>query len=334
MLCSRREQRRLGPERPQLARRGLSGGVPGVVAGERQVLPAERRDVPHRIRADTEVGSGEFEVARVPEDDGRDDEVETRGAIGLVLEGAVAQLAELAEEDGAGERVPGLALVQACLRAPAQVEVAQPVQHEDRALEPAHLAQRDRQSVLARVGGQLLQHRRGGHGARADRRRHPQQLVPVLSDVHDVDLTAGVDHGREQRVDAQARRQVQPTVLEVAHARREAIAEEGHEPEDVVGGTACVDRVLVDRQPGLVVEQAVEHVRRLTGGRGDHLGVERTVLVGDVGVERDARLVAVTRVDVGDRLSRAAGEEVLPVGTRLGAVAPELRTAAARGARR
>lgn len=65
-------------------------------------------------------------------------------------------------------------------------------------------------------------------------------------------------------------------------------------------------------------------MRRLAGGRSDHLGVERPVLVGDVGVERHAWLIAVARVDVGDGLAWAAGEEVLPVGARLGAVAPNL----------
>ena len=93
-----------------------------MVAGEREVFPPEGRDVAHGVWADPEVGGGQREIAGVPEDHGRDDEVQPRGAIGLVLEGAVAQLAEAAEEDGAGERVPGLALVQAALGAPAQVE--------------------------------------------------------------------------------------------------------------------------------------------------------------------------------------------------------------------
>ena len=82
----------------------------------------------------------------------------------------------------------------------------------------------------------------------------------------------------------------------------------------MVRDAAGVDRVLLDPQARLVVEQAVQHVRRLAGGGGDHLGVERAVLVRHMGVERDARLVAVPGVDVGDRLAAAAGEEVLAVG--------------------
>ena len=79
---------------------------------------------------------------------------------------------------------------------------------------------------------------------------------------------------RQQRVERHARWQVQPSVLEIAHARREAIAEEGEQAEAMVRDPACVHRVLVDLQAGLVVEQAVEHMRRLTGGGGDHFGVE------------------------------------------------------------
>jgi hypothetical protein len=61
---------------------------------------------------------GGLQVARVPEDDGRDEQVQPGGAVGLVLEGAVAQLAEAVEEDGPRERVAGLSLVQAGVGAP------------------------------------------------------------------------------------------------------------------------------------------------------------------------------------------------------------------------
>src|SRR3546814_2272579 len=77
-----------------------------------------------------------FEIAGVPQDDGGDEQIEAGGAIGLVFEPPVAQLAELVEEECAGERVAGLALVESGLGAAAQVEIAQPVEHEDRALDP------------------------------------------------------------------------------------------------------------------------------------------------------------------------------------------------------
>src|SRR3546814_2092953 len=64
-----------------------------------------------------------------------DEQVEAGGAIGLVLEPPITQFAELVEEERACERVAGLALVEARLGTPAQINVAQPVEHEDRSEE-------------------------------------------------------------------------------------------------------------------------------------------------------------------------------------------------------
>ena len=62
------------------------------------MFPSERRDVLHRVRVDAEIGGGELETSRVPEDHGCDNEVQPRGTVRLVLEGAIAQLAELTEK--------------------------------------------------------------------------------------------------------------------------------------------------------------------------------------------------------------------------------------------
>jgi hypothetical protein len=74
----------------------------------------------------------------------------------------------------------------------------------------------------------------------------------VLGDVLDINRVGGVDQGRKQRLDRQAGCQVEVAVFEVAQARGEAVAEEGHEPEDVVGGAA-----------------GIAQMRRLAGGRGN-----------------------------------------------------------------
>ena len=58
------------------------------------------------------LGDGVVEVVGVPEDDGGDREVEAGGTVALVFEGAVPDLAVAMEKQGAGERVPGLALVE------------------------------------------------------------------------------------------------------------------------------------------------------------------------------------------------------------------------------
>jgi hypothetical protein len=51
------------------------------------------------------VGQCLFEIAGVPEDDHGDQQFEAGGAVGLVLEPAVAQLTDLVEEERTGERI-------------------------------------------------------------------------------------------------------------------------------------------------------------------------------------------------------------------------------------
>jgi hypothetical protein len=65
-----------------------------------------------------------------------------------------------------------------------------------------------------------------------------------------------------------------------------------------------------------VVEQSIEHVRGISYGRVDYLGVKRRVLVGYVGVEEYSRLGAVTKIDLARLLPAATGPELLSVGRR------------------
>ncbi len=87
------------------------------------------------------VGQCPFEIAGVPQDDGRDQQVEAGGAVGLVLEPTVAQFAELVGEERTGEPIARLAPVQPGLGPPAaQIDVLQSVEHEDRAFQPPDFA--------------------------------------------------------------------------------------------------------------------------------------------------------------------------------------------------
>ncbi|SLS98798.1 Uncharacterised protein [Klebsiella pneumoniae] len=63
------------------------------------------------------------------------------------------------------------------MHAAAQFNTLQPVQDEQRALDPAQLAQGHGQSVLARVAAELAQHQRGGDGALLDRAGQAQDVV-------------------------------------------------------------------------------------------------------------------------------------------------------------
>ena len=71
--------------------------------GERDTLAAD-------------VGDGAAEVGGVPQHDGVDDQVQPGGAVGHVLGGAVAQLAQAVKEHGAREGVPALALVEVAVQ--------------------------------------------------------------------------------------------------------------------------------------------------------------------------------------------------------------------------
>ncbi len=86
-----------------------------------------------------------------------------------------------------------------------------------------------------------------------------------------------------------------------------------HQREDVVREPCRVGVVLLDPQVGFVIQQAVEHVGRVAHADVHDLGVERRVLVGDMGVERPPWAAAVFRIDVAGALGLAAGAEVLAV---------------------
>lgn len=70
----------------------------------------------------------------------------------LVLVSAVTDFAQTMDEDRAGQAIAGLALVKFLTGFAARLGVADPVQHEQRALQPTQLAQRGGNAILARIG--------------------------------------------------------------------------------------------------------------------------------------------------------------------------------------
>ena len=142
--------------------------MPGIVAGQVDVLPPDGREVGEGFifDGDTMVAQGgdrAFQVHRVPEDDGRNDQVEPACAVTLVLEASVAQVALPVEEDGTSEGVPGLALVEANLDTSAQLRVLHPLQHEERALDAADFAKRRVEAILSGITCKFSNDERGGH---------------------------------------------------------------------------------------------------------------------------------------------------------------------------
>ena len=83
---------------------------------------------------------GATEIDGIPEDDGGDGEIETGGAVALILEGPIADFAEAVKEYGARERIARLTLIETGIGPPAQDGVADPVEREQSALQAADFA--------------------------------------------------------------------------------------------------------------------------------------------------------------------------------------------------
>ena len=82
-------------ERPEAVRAEDAAGTPEVVAGEVDVLPAERRDmgeqgVGNDLAAAAQGVQGAAEVDRVPQRDGSRDQGQAAGTVLLQLRGAIA----------------------------------------------------------------------------------------------------------------------------------------------------------------------------------------------------------------------------------------------------
>ena len=252
------------------------------------------------------------QVDRVPQHDSRRHQVEAAGPVALLLEAPIPDFPKAVEEHRPGQRVARLTFVQAGMHAAAQFNTLQPVQDEQRALDPAQLAQGHGQSVLARVAAEFPEHQRGRHRALLDRGGQPQDFVPMGADVLDVERAA--DHRLERVIGGIALRDVELGVAQVADARREAEAQEVHQGEDVIGEAGRVGVVLLDPQVGLVVQQAVEHIGGIADATFTTRGAERRVLVGDMGIEQPSRLATVLRVDVPGALAPATRAEALAIG--------------------
>src|SRR3546814_9788530 len=69
-------------------------------------------------------------------------------------------------------------------------------------------------------------------------------------------------------------------------------------------------------QIGTMMEQPVQHLRRLARGCGDDGGMKRRVALRDIAVEGDGRLRALVRIDRTGRLGTAIEREVLTIRAR------------------
>ena len=103
-----------------------------------------------------------LKVVRVPKNDGSSEEIETAGSIALLLETAIPYIPESIEKYRACQSIARLPIDWRRMNAPTQIDALQPVQKEQRPLDPSEFTQCGRQSVLAWIAAELCDHERRG----------------------------------------------------------------------------------------------------------------------------------------------------------------------------
>ena len=81
----------------------------------------------------------------------------------------------------------------------------------------------------------------------------------------------------------------------------------------MLGIAAAVGVVPLRYDVALVIEQRVEHMQRLARGCGDQLGVERSIAIREVGVDLEARPLAVMRVQAPGVTTKAGRLKARPM---------------------
>ena len=148
-----------------------------------------------------------------------------------------------------------------------------------------------------------------------------EQVVPMVEDQRCIDGCA--DMARQRRVGIAFLECVELPVLEVAQSRREALADQGEHPEDVIARPASVGKMFLDIQDRILVEQPIQHIGRFAFRRADGQDAEVAVLVRQVAVELRSRFAAIVQIDVTASCRSVARTEELPVGRRGRSVAPQ-----------
>lgn len=106
-----------------------------------------------------------------------------------------------------------------------------------------------------------------------------------------------------------------PAIREVPQPGAQAESEHGTEREHMVGRAAGVGVVLRDVEIAAMVQQAVENVRRFMRRGRDDLHVIGPVLIGDMGVEAEPRIDAITGIDIAARSGSFPATEELSIRT-------------------
>ena len=125
------------------------------------MLPADRGKVAEQhvrdyFAAAAQVVERPAKIYGVPKRDRGGDEGKPARTVLPRLDRPIAQSAEAVKADGAGEGVARFALVELDGRLPPEPRQLEPVEHEQRALDPADFAQGQRQTILAGIAPSRL----------------------------------------------------------------------------------------------------------------------------------------------------------------------------------
>ena len=170
------------------------------------------------------------------------------------------------------------------------------------------------------IRAELAQDQGRGDGSLSNGCGQPQDLAELLFD--DPRIDGAADHGAECWPLWRLAGHIKTLVRPVAYAWREAEAEQAKESEDVIGEAGGIGVVLLDPQLRLLIEQAIEHMRRIANGGVDDRPMEGCVLIGDVSVEGDAGIIPIFRVHLARRFAAAARAISLTIRRRSSAFAP------------
>ena len=120
-----------------------------------------------------------FQVDCVPENDCSHYQVESAGAIPLILEGSVSHLAEAAKEYGTGQGVLGFSFVQTDLNPAAQIGTFQPFKGKEGPFDASDFAQCSSQAILTGIRTQFSQDERRRYGSLTDRSCQAKHFLPL-----------------------------------------------------------------------------------------------------------------------------------------------------------
>ena len=113
------------------------------------------------------------------------------------------------------------------------------------------------------------------------------------------DINAAGDQWLQGGIGRRLCEAVEPAVFQIRDARGKLEPEQGTEGKNMIRDTAAIGMVPVRARPrfSLVVEQAIKNMHGFARRRGDDLGMEWRVAIGDMGVEFGAGFIAVMCVE-------------------------------------